>query len=283
MKTQYRAITVAAISLVMMGTAALTAAPLGTCGRQAAGPRGRGMGPRDGQRGMLAAIRGQLDLTDEQAEKIQDIVAETRPDAQATREALTEAREAFHDAVADNAEEGQIRAAAETLAKAMADQAILHNKTLASVKEVLTAEQREQLEDLDRPGRFQGERSARPGFPGPMQRGERGDRGPRMGRDDDRGPARGRCERWSRQDSGWDRADRGPERFRRWGGPRWAEETRQRGFRHEPARNVRQGRGPRPLERLFERADTNDDEILDREELEAFRGPRADVRERQPW
>jgi Spy/CpxP family protein refolding chaperone len=290
MKTQHKTIAIAAIGLVILGTVGLMARPFGVRGGRHAELYGRGMGPRNGLPGILGPIRRRLDLTDEQTEKIRDIVVEARPDAQAAREALADAREAFRNAVADNGKQEQIRAAAETLAKAMADQAILRNQTLASVKAVLTPEQVEQLKDLDRLGRLRGQRPARLGFPGSMRRGDRGNRGPRMGWDNGRGPGRwpdvgldrrGRG-RWSPSETGREPTDGRPERFGRQGAPRWPERSPRGDFRRGLASPDRPGYGAWSPERKFEQADTNGDGVLDKGEFQALHGLKPDAPGTEP-
>ena len=297
MKIGQKTLRMAAASLFVLGMIALVASPAEARWRQGGSGR-RGMAGQPGFPGMLDRITHQLDLTDEQAERIHGIAEEGRQEAKV----VADAREAFHKAVADGTEEEQIRSAAEALGKALGDQAVLRAKTLASVREVLSEEQRDQLKgqvgpfrggpgrresrDGMRPG--QGNRPRRMGNPGP--RGPwQGERGParwsqdrpgaagRRGRGAQlRGTMRGRRQR----DMNWDqvsspapgpwRADRMP----------WSDQGPQVGRRGPGGRG---GRGPLPIDRMFERADTNDDGALDKEEIEAFRSGKADGSEARLW
>ena len=214
MKIRHGTLRVAAASILMLGTVTLAASPVGTRGRERRGPRGRGTGAGPELRRLLGAISHRLDLTDEQAEKIRDIVEETRKGADIAREALAEARKTLHDAVASGAAEEQIRSSAEALGEALGSQAILRGKLLASVREVLTDEQHERLERLqERVGPLRG-RSGRPESDDRPQRGrgnrwrQMGYRGARMQWNDRRGRPR-----WSDERLGWGRQSRGA-RFR---------------------------------------------------------------------
>jgi hypothetical protein len=112
-----------------------------------------------------------LNLTEEQADKVQDILKEARSQAESARDAHADAVEALEDAVAEGADKEEIRKAAGKLGEAIADGALHRVQVLASIKEVLTEEQREQLERMkDRIGRFQ---HGSPGAPGPWGRGGR--------------------------------------------------------------------------------------------------------------
>jgi Spy/CpxP family protein refolding chaperone len=201
-----------------------------------------------------------LGLTEQQTERIENILESARDKSESVREAIANATKAFHTAIAESAGETAIREAAVNLGKAIGDQAVSRATTMASIKEVLNEEQLERLEKikdsesrgvLDR-AEFRGRGMHRPNQHGALSRGhDRPGRGAGVfGRGHD-GP-----------DRGMGRFGRGPER-------------QGRGFGEGPGR---QGRGsdenPRAglrIDRLIEQVDTNNDGTLTAEELEAFK------------
>jgi Spy/CpxP family protein refolding chaperone len=92
-------------------------------------------------------ILRQLDLTDEQVETIQKVLETNKENAEASRKAIAEATKALHEATVKGDEAG-IQEAATNLGKAIGKGAVLRASTMASVKKVLTEEQREKLEEL---------------------------------------------------------------------------------------------------------------------------------------
>jgi len=121
-------------------------------GMQGAGPMGPGacglcpLGPAHSN--ALGAIGAWLDLTAEQRTQIRTIQEQGKNDAEAAQDAVAAARDALHDAVIGGAAEAEIRAAATTLGEAVSNQAVLHAKTVAAVKAVLTDEQRKQFDEM---------------------------------------------------------------------------------------------------------------------------------------
>jgi Spy/CpxP family protein refolding chaperone len=132
------------------------------------GRRGRGQGPagppqdapRFGQQGpqrpgpgqgqglpILRALR-QLDLTQEQRDEVRTIVDVSQEDADAAMEAMQAARTTLHEAVINGSDEETVRAAATALGKAIGDEAVLRVGVMAQIKEVLTEEQRAELQTL---------------------------------------------------------------------------------------------------------------------------------------
>ena len=245
MKTGYNTLGITAIVVLILGSAALGVPPARAGGPRRAGAHRPGAGNRPDRLGTLHGVIRQLDLTEEQTEKIRNIVAESRAEAKTAGENLVRARQALHDAVAGNAEQEQIQAAAKTLGEAIAEQAMCRSRMWTSVKEALTEEQREQLKQTREPlGRFRG-----------------------------RMPGRGPRERSGRvQHRRWAPADDWPAWSPRGGGPRWGDDGRRGGYRGRMAMRSPRGRGRLPLGRMFRGADTNDDNELSTEELEAFRG-----------
>jgi Spy/CpxP family protein refolding chaperone len=96
----------------------------------------------------LGAIGWWLDLTDEQKSQLRKIQEQGKSDAEAVQTAVADARDALHDAVIGGTAEAQIRAAATALGEAIGNQAILHAKTVAAAKAVLTDEQRKEFDKI---------------------------------------------------------------------------------------------------------------------------------------
>jgi Spy/CpxP family protein refolding chaperone len=128
-------------------------------------PQGPGM-MRPAHADALGAIAWWLDLTDEQKAQIRKIREEAKSDAEAAEKAVADARDALHDAVIGGAAEEQIRAAATALGEAIGNQAVLHAKTLAAAKAVLTDEQRKELDKVV--AKLPGLRQSIPHGPGPF-------------------------------------------------------------------------------------------------------------------
>jgi Spy/CpxP family protein refolding chaperone len=106
-----------------------------------------GIGGGPGVCGVPLRILRQLDLTDEQMEAIQKIFEANKEKTEASRKAIAEATKALHEATVKGDEAG-IREAATNLGKVIGNGAVLRASTMNSVKEVLTDEQREELEEL---------------------------------------------------------------------------------------------------------------------------------------
>jgi hypothetical protein len=228
-----------------------------------------------------------LDLTDEQAENIRDIIQEARMEGRGAGQKLAEAKRALNDAVADGAGEEKIREAADVLAKAIGDQAVHQSQTRTAIREVLTDEQRERLEQAKErfggrppawrpPERPQGGRGSRgPGWGGQRGRAWQSNAGP-GGPRGMRGPGRQRMERPGRQSQQGSRMGRGGR------GP-WSDRQGRGGVGGPMGGRSGQGRGPQFPERMFERADANNDGVLSKEELETFRQKRPTRPESRPW
>jgi Spy/CpxP family protein refolding chaperone len=94
---------------------------------------------------MLGRILRRLDLTDEQNEQIKAIREANKEKMKAAQNTVAEATKALHETSFQDANEATIRAVAATLGSALGDRAVLRATTMASIKKVLTAEQREKL------------------------------------------------------------------------------------------------------------------------------------------
>ena len=159
-----------------------------------------GIGRGPGVCSVPLRILRQLDLTDEQVEAIQKVLEANKEKAEATGKAIVEATKTLHEATVKGDEAG-IREAATNLGKAIGNGAVLRASTITSVKEVLTDEQREKLEELTAKLKKRAEQVGAPNI-GPMFRpfGRRGgNRGQGMGlgrglgMGAGRGPGMGAC------------------------------------------------------------------------------------------
>jgi len=153
-----------------------------------------GIGGGPGVCGVPLRILRQLDLTDEQVEAIQKVFEANKEKAEDSRKAIAEATKALHEAAVKGDEAG-IREAATNLGKVIGNGAVLRASTMNSVKEVLTDEQRKELEELTAKLQERAEQMGDPNI-GPMFRpfGQRGGfRGQGMGpgRGLGMGPGRG--------------------------------------------------------------------------------------------
>lgn len=111
----------------------------------AAQPRGpQGRGGFDGGPGQMLR---ELDLSDAQREQVRAIFEETR--STGTMERMMEARKALQDAVeSGTADEGTLRQLAYDLGQVEGDAAVERARIHARVQEILTPEQREELQTL---------------------------------------------------------------------------------------------------------------------------------------
>ena len=161
--------------ILTLAAAALVAAPAfaqggpgGGCGH--GGPGGGGFGQRGPAGGhglaffehMLPRVADEIGLTDEQIIDIRAILDEARPGIEELADqlhTLQQERRENHDPAVFN--EVETRAFAEHKAEIQADLMVAVDKTRAEALQVLTEEQREQLEELRGSGNNQFKR--RPG------------------------------------------------------------------------------------------------------------------------
>ena len=112
------------------------------------GMRGRGFGMRGKGRGApMGRFRRDLKLTDKQTKEIEAVHQGFRDKASSARKKVAEARRSLRDA-ADTGDKTRIRQAAESLGKAMGDQALLRADQRAACRKVLTPEQRKRMDAL---------------------------------------------------------------------------------------------------------------------------------------
>lgn len=101
--------------------------------------------------GSFAQLRqqiAQLNLTEEQKEQIRTVFKDNRDALRAAHQAVREARQAIYKIALEDGSEEAIRNAAGELADKVAEEAILMAKVRGSLREVLTDEQKQQLETL---------------------------------------------------------------------------------------------------------------------------------------
>ena len=133
-----------------------------------AGPGGGGPGPRHehempgcgmppgmGHDGMFGVFGGhggfdgglhRLDLTDAQDDKIFAILHAQAPQARELHKAIGKAHRALHElGMAATYDDAKAKSLSDTLGKAIAESALLHERTHRQILDVLTPEQRQQL------------------------------------------------------------------------------------------------------------------------------------------
>lgn len=139
-------------------TSALALASIATAqheGRRHGGERGfRGEGPSSmrpgGPMGPLAMLR-ELDLSEDQRRQIRALFEEI--DQTGAPERLREAREALHDAIESGADESTLRERASRLGEAEGDVAVEWAGVRTRVQEILTEDQKKELEQLKQDAR----------------------------------------------------------------------------------------------------------------------------------
>jgi Spy/CpxP family protein refolding chaperone len=111
------------------------------------GPGGP-MGP-DGPLGMLPRVGRELQLTDAQRDQVKAIVASHRDEWKALADRLRSAHDALADAVtADTVDETLIRAKSADVASVEADMSVARAHAHAEFAQILTAEQKTKLKEL---------------------------------------------------------------------------------------------------------------------------------------
>lgn len=135
-----------------LGTVAV-AAPLGAVaakqslnhGRLAHTPLGRLL---SGHLGRLLVLRSEMNVTDEQRQKIKGVVVEHKGEIAKAAKGVWEKRTALRDAVlGGEADEAAIRRAADELGKAIGDAAVLGSKIRGQVAPILTDRQKELIKE----------------------------------------------------------------------------------------------------------------------------------------
>jgi Spy/CpxP family protein refolding chaperone len=115
----------------------------------------RGPGGFHGERGPGAGhgvpFLRELDLTEEQREQIRALFEEG--ESSGAHERLRAARQSLHEAVENGSDEGTIRQLAYEVGQAEGDAAVERARMQARVNEILTAEQRRELETLKQEAR----------------------------------------------------------------------------------------------------------------------------------
>jgi len=102
-----------------------------------------------GSVGRLLELRSDLNVTDQQRGEIRDVIVSHRSEIASTVKSVREKRTAVRDLVrADDAEEAQIRAAADELGKAIGDAAVKAAKLRKEIAPILTDEQHELIDQF---------------------------------------------------------------------------------------------------------------------------------------
>jgi Spy/CpxP family protein refolding chaperone len=132
----------------LLGIALASALALAsTAVAQHEGRRGPGRGPMGpgGPMGPLAMLR-ELDLSDDQRQQIRALFDEV--EATGIPERLRQARESLHDSIESGADEATLRQQASELGEVEGDAAVEWARVRTRIQEVLTAEQKKELEQL---------------------------------------------------------------------------------------------------------------------------------------
>jgi len=139
------------IKLLGIGLSSALALATTAIAQHQGGPGGRehgrhreGMGP-GGPMGQMRMLR-ELDLSDEQRQRIRALFEEVA--ATGAPERLRQARESLKDAIESGADEAALREQASQLGEAEGDAAVELARIRARILEVLTAEQKVELEQL---------------------------------------------------------------------------------------------------------------------------------------
>lgn len=102
-----------------------------------------------GQVGKFFAMKSELNLTDDQKQKIREIVLQHKQEIAAVAKPLSEKHRALRSAaMADQSDDKAIRAAADDMAKSIGDAAILAAKIKAEVRTVLTPTQQQKVQEF---------------------------------------------------------------------------------------------------------------------------------------
>jgi Spy/CpxP family protein refolding chaperone len=98
---------------------------------------------------VFARISQALDLTEDQQDKIKDVLRANAPAIKGQLQASSSARLALHDAVLTQpSDENAIRAAAQRVGQAQGDAAVLFAKIRAQVDPILTTDQKNRIQQF---------------------------------------------------------------------------------------------------------------------------------------
>ena len=114
----------------------------------------------------------ELDLSDEQRQQIRALFEEAG--ATGAPERLRQARESLHDAIESGADEATLRQQASQLGEVEGDAAVEFARVRARIQEVLTADQKEELEQLKKEAEERREMLQRQGKERRERRGKSG-------------------------------------------------------------------------------------------------------------
>jgi Spy/CpxP family protein refolding chaperone len=139
---QIKLLGIALATALALASAAAAAQHQGRRGGR--GFRGEGTGP-GGPMGPLAMLRG-LDLSDDQRQRIRALFEEM--EATGVPERLRKTRESLHEAIESGADEATLRQQASELGEVEGDAAVEWARVRSRIQEILTAEQKQELEQL---------------------------------------------------------------------------------------------------------------------------------------
>ncbi|MBS1816627.1 MAG: periplasmic heavy metal sensor [Acidobacteria bacterium] len=140
------------------------------------GPMGRRGGPGGpgGPLGLGPMMLGRLDLTNDQRDRVKQILDSHRDDQKAIGDRAMKAHQALQEAITGTFDEGGIRARAADVAAVDADMAVLQGRIYSEVYQILTPEQQTKLKQQQ--AELKQRQGQRPNDAGPRGRGGRGQR-----------------------------------------------------------------------------------------------------------
>lgn len=98
---------------------------------------------------MLKHVLRELDLSDEQKQKIKAIMESEKDDKKQNRQQMMRLKQQMHQLLmADNLDEGQLRNLAHQTANLKVDMMLEHRELFQQIKQELTQEQLDQLEEM---------------------------------------------------------------------------------------------------------------------------------------
>ena len=150
-RTEAQAIAAGFTSSLAQSTLAWVGEPVRAEAESVAETQRRGFRPgaRRGPGGIGLLPLRRLDLSDAQEEQIDQVREEAREAAAEAREPIREARRELRDALrGEDMDEGRIRELAAAVASLEADALVRRARVRADILEVLTAEQREEMREL---------------------------------------------------------------------------------------------------------------------------------------
>ena len=123
--------------------------PGGGMGRRGPGGPGGPMGPGGAAGGLGPMMLGQLDLSQDQRDRVKQILDSHKDEQKALGDRAMAAHEALDDAVASGTpDEALVRTRAEAVSTVGVDQMVFHARIYAEVFQILTADQQTKLKTM---------------------------------------------------------------------------------------------------------------------------------------